>query len=75
MNNFNIIRINRTKNLLNFYPVYHSPLVFDINTQRHERKPGYVAWPEEMAKVQIKDDDGKLKKRHKAGPYFAYPQK
>jgi hypothetical protein len=69
-NNYNNIRKLKERILKNFYPVYHSPLVFDINSQTYHRKAGYIAWPTD-------EEDGIRKEervRNITGqPYFAYP--
>lgn len=75
-NNFNIIRKLRERVLKNFYPVYHAPLVFDINTQSSYRKTGYVAWPKTQTSVSKgKEGEGKRKNRSVNSPYFAKPTK
>ena len=74
-NNYNIIRILRERVLRNSYPSYHAPLVFDINTQRSYRKPGYVAWPEREMATEKTEAKEKVRNRQTNSPYFAYPQK
>ncbi len=74
MNNLNIIRKLKERFLNNFYPVYHAPLVFDINKQSFYRKSGYVAWPKiQTSESKGKESDGKQKNRSVNSPYFAYP--
>lgn len=74
-NNYNIIRRIKERVLKNFYPVFHAPLIFDINTQSFYRRAGYVAWP------KSRSSDGANKKNQKSnkklsghGGYFAYPE-
>ncbi len=75
-NNYNNIRKYRELTLKSFYPVYHSPLIFDINTQTSYRKTGYVAWPKTAAfgLNQNKEQEEKGKNRSDNGVYFAYPK-
>jgi hypothetical protein len=74
-NNYSIIRKIRERVLKNFYPVYHSPLVFDIGTQTTYRKAGYVAWPERnTSKFDQKKEEEKQKNKSATGGYFAYPK-
>jgi len=73
---YNIIRTFKERILKEFYPVYHSPLVFDITTQRCYRKSGYVAWPEtKTSGPKTKELKEKESKRLDDRPYFAYPLK
>ena len=72
--NYNIVRKLKERVLKRFYPVYHAPLVFDINTQSFYRKTGYVAWPKpeisEFDKIEKKE-----KEKNRPGRiYFAYPK-
>jgi hypothetical protein len=74
-NNYNIIRRIKERVLKNFYPVYHSPLVFDINTQSCYRKAGYVAWPSKTSSpINNKEEEEKHKSMSGSGGYFAYPE-
>jgi hypothetical protein len=74
-NDYNIIRILRERLLKSSYPVYHAPLIWDINTQRSHRKTGYVAWPEATTSGTEAKEKKEKQKRPADGPYFAYPQK
>jgi len=60
----------------NFYPVFHAPLVFDINTRSSYRKAGYVAWPKAKASgiSQNKNEQEKHNNLSGHGRYFAYPK-
>lgn len=73
-NNYNIIRKLKERVLKNFYPVYHAPLIFDINTQSCYRKAGYVAWPKAPASgfTQNREEEEKHKNLSGKGGYFAY---
>lgn len=75
-NNYNIIRKLKERVLKNFYPVYHAPLIFDINTQSCYRKAGYVAWP--VAKPTGFTNNKETEEKHRSmsgnGGYFAYPK-
>ena len=73
-NNNNKIRKFKERVLNNFCPVYHAPLVFDINTQSCYRKAGYVAWPKtQISELSNIKEEEKVKNisRH---VYFAYPE-
>lgn len=74
-NDYNNIRKLKERVLKNFYPVYHAPLVFDINTQSCYRKMGYVAWPKTETSDfnQNKEEEEKAKNIPGHG-YFAYPK-
>ncbi len=74
-NNYNNIRKLKERVLKSFYPVYHAPLIFDINTQTCYRKAGYVAWPKARASelTQNKDEEEKVKNLTDHG-YYAYPK-
>ncbi len=75
-NNFNIIRKFKERILKNFYPVYHAPLIFDINTQSTYRKAGYVSWPKAQTSgfTKNKAEEEKPKSMSGSGSYFAYPK-
>lgn len=75
-NNYSIIRRIKERVLKNFYPVYHAPLIFDINTQSSYRKSGYVAWPNENNPGREKNGKKKEKSESMSGTrgYFAYPK-
>ena len=75
-NNYNIIRRFKERILKNFYPVYHAPLIFDINTQSCYRKAGYVAWPkaETSDTARNKEEEEKHKNLSGSGGYFSYPK-
>lgn len=75
-NNYNIIRRFKERVLKNFYPVYHAPLVFDINTQSCYRKSGYVAWPKpQNSEPEVnKEEEEKPKNLSGSGAYFSYPK-
>lgn len=75
-NNYNIIRRIKERVLKNFYPVYHAPLIFDINTQTSYRKSGYVAWPKENDSGRAKNSKEKQQPESMSGVrgYFAYPK-
>lgn len=74
-NNYNNIRKLKERVLKSFYPVYHAPLIFDINTQTCYRKSGYVAWPKKQTaeSAQKKEEEAKVKNISGQG-YFAYPE-
>lgn len=72
-NNYNIIRKLKDRVLKNFYPVYHAPLIFDINTQSCYRKSGYVAWPKEKNSFSKHKNEDKSNTFSGNGTYFAYP--
>lgn len=75
-NNYNIIRKLKERILKNFYPVYHAPLIFDINTQSCYRKTGYVAWPEAQNanSAKSKENEETHKSLSGSGGYFSYPK-
>jgi len=74
-NNYNIIRRIKERVLKNFYPVYHAPLIFDINTQSSYRKAGYVAWPKDRGSGRVKNkEQEKPESVSGSGGYFAYPK-
>ncbi len=74
-NNYNNIRKLKERALKTFYPVYHAPLIFDINTQSCYRKAGYVAWPNAQTSefAQNKEEE-KRGKKISGQVYFAYPE-
>lgn len=73
-NNYNDMRKFKERVLNNFYPVYHAPLVFDINTQSCYRKAGYVAWPKTQPS-ELSGNEGQEKVKNISGHlYFAYPE-
>ena len=78
MNNYNIIRKLKERILKNFYPVYHAPLIFDINTQSCYRKAGYVAWPDKVKSAETGKNKEEKKEIHKShsgnSAYFSYPK-
>lgn len=74
MNNNNNIRKLKERVLKNFYPVYHAPLVFDINTQSCYRKMGYVAWPKTETSVFNQNNEEEDKVKNPGHVYFAYPK-
>lgn len=75
-NNYNIIRKLKERVLKNFYPVYHAPLIFDVNTQSCYRKAGYVSWPKAhaLSGTRNKEEADKPKSLSGNGAYFAYPK-
>ena len=73
-NNYNNIRKSKERVLNNFYPVYHAPLIFDINTQSCYRKAGYVSWPKIETQELSADKEREEKLKNISGRvYFAYP--
>ena len=73
-NNYNNIRKYKERVLNNFYPVYHAPLVFDINTQSCYRKAGYVAWPKTQISELSNIKEEEKVKNISGHIYFAYPE-
>ena len=74
-NNYNNIRKLKERVLRNFYPVYHAPLIFDINTQTFYRKSGYVAWPKKQSSEFTQNREEEVKVKNISGQgYFAYPK-
>jgi len=75
-NNYNIVRQHKDRILNNIHPIYHSPLIFDMNTQTSYRKAGYVAWPKTTTScVNLsREDEERRKNRSDNRPYFAYPK-
>ncbi len=73
-NNYNNIPKFKERLSNNFYPVYHAPLVFDINTQSCYRKAGYVAWPETQTSEPGNNKEQEKVKNISRHVYFAYPE-
>lgn len=75
-NNYSILRRIKERVLKNFYPVYHAPLIFDINTQSSYRKAGYVAWPKDRGSGRVKNrkEEQRLESISCNGGYFSYPK-
>lgn len=73
-NNYNNIRKFNERGLGYFYPVFHAPLVFDINTQSCYRKTGYVAWPKTQTSELGSDEEQEKVKNISGHVYFAYPK-